>query len=407
MNMTHRNPLDALREKRIGTAAQWHALGLTQMQLRTLVQTGELVRVRHGVYAVKALVARAESKAKPGPEAEAEPDPTYGHALQAAAAIVAVGRGIPSHHTAALIHGLALREPPAEGVVTLTRRPGKSSPRPGATSKLIFHTAGLTRAQLTNVHGVPVTSVARTVVDLARTLSFMDGVVVADSALHLGTATAEDMRDVLETCKRWTGVRQAGRVIDFADGLSESVLESCARVAFHEYGLPAPELQVRMYQEGESRPFARVDFYWPEYRTVAEADGEIKYAKDGQQRALRQLERDKELRKIGRKVLHFGWRDVFPYPIILIRDLQATFEALLTPPYARNGYRKPGHTGQMGNHFVRKVAPSNHLVRKVAEVLGNEDRQRAGEARLFCEQGDQSAVRGESGDWDRGGGRRG
>jgi hypothetical protein len=71
---------------------------------------------------------------------------------------------------------------------------------------------------------------------------------------------------------------QAARVIDFADGLAESVLESIARVLFHQLRLAAPELQVEI--RGEHGFIARVDFRWRQLRTVAEVDGALKYDAD-------------------------------------------------------------------------------------------------------------------------------
>ncbi len=45
---------------------------------------------------------------------------------------------------------------------------------------------------------------------------------------------------------------------------------------FEEQGLPAPELQVWLGSADDR--IGRVDHYWPEHRTVAEADGAVKYA---------------------------------------------------------------------------------------------------------------------------------
>jgi very-short-patch-repair endonuclease len=92
-------------------------------------------------------------------------------------------------------------------------------------------------------------------------------------------------------------------VVAFSDHRSESVLESCARVTFNDYGLPAPELQVDI---GDHLFIGRVDFYWGKHSTIAEADGMLKYA--DARRAARQLERDQSLREAGYKVMHFMGR---------------------------------------------------------------------------------------------------
>ena len=61
----------------------------------------------------------------------------------------------------------------------------------------------------------------------------------------------------------------------FADGRAESPLEPVGRWRLHRAELPAPELQVVL--GNEYGPLGRVDFYWPEYRTVGEADGLLEY----------------------------------------------------------------------------------------------------------------------------------
>lgn len=68
------------------------------------------------------------------------------------------------------------------------------------------------------------------------------------------------LRGSFHSWKGWPGAEQARRVIDFSNGLAESALESCARVVFHEAGLPQPELQV-ILGIGNGRS-VRVDFPW-------------------------------------------------------------------------------------------------------------------------------------------------
>jgi hypothetical protein len=103
--------------------------------------------------------------------------------------------------------------------------------------------AGLPDRHLTTVDGIPTTDAARTVVDLARWISYRSGVVVADSALRGGVSPPE-LAATAADCARWPGIRQARDVIAFADGLAASPLESVSRVAFNNAGLPPPRLQV-------------------------------------------------------------------------------------------------------------------------------------------------------------------
>ena len=114
-------------------------------------------------------------------------------------------------------------------------------------------------------------------------------------------------------------------MVDFANPGAESALESCARVVFHEHGLEAPELQFTVTGLGFRYS---VDFYWPEHRVIAEADGAIKYS--DQHAAIRQLKRDQQLRDLGYKVVHFTWRDLFQDPAAVIARIRKAF-ASLTP----------------------------------------------------------------------------
>src|ERR1700722_15350489 len=271
---------EAVRKAKVAGVAEWHAGGLTRAELRSLVRSGELVRVWPAVYATRTAVAWAKAS------------PPRDHALLAMAARTALGvDSVVSHHSAALIHGLDLF-PAAPRLVTLTRSPARRCNRPKSDG-VAFHTAELPAEHVTMLLGVRVTTVPRTVVDLARVSSFMSAVVTADSALRVATGvnradftTREALNAVCAACAGWPGIRQARRAVDFSDPRAESVLESCARVAFHEHGLDPPELQFTV--TGPDFRYG-VDFYWPKNRVIAEADGTMKYSDP--ERAIRQLDR--------------------------------------------------------------------------------------------------------------------
>jgi hypothetical protein len=267
---------------------------VSEGRLRQLVRNGELVALRRGVY------ARADSLAS------ATDDPARMHAFRVAAALLSAGAlASASHQSAAILHGLDLLGRQPESLVTLTR-PSHLGGSRARRNDLKIYTGVLLPGHVTKHYGLPVTSVARTVVDLARTSPFMNGVVVADSALHARKTTQAELGSLLAACSSWPGVHRARRVVAFSDQRSESVLESCARVMFDEYDLPAPDLQVDI---GDKEFIGRVDFCWLEHLTIAEADGMIKYADPA--RAAAQLQRDQLLREVGYKVVHFTWRQLF------------------------------------------------------------------------------------------------
>jgi Protein of unknown function (DUF559) len=235
-----------------------------------------------------------------------------------AAALAAGHPGVAgSHHSAAVIHGLELLGRLPSGT-TVTHAPGSGSGT--RRTGVRVHVAALPDEHVTVRGGVRVTSVARTVVDLARTSSFRSGVVVADSALRGGQTSKAELRSVLAACARWPGIRRASQVVEFSDGLAESALESISRVAFRDHGLPAPELQVWV---GGDDVIGRADFLWRRYATVGEADGAVKYASPG--RAISQLQRDASLRAAGFEVVHFTWDEILRVPGQVAASIRAAF----------------------------------------------------------------------------------
>jgi predicted transcriptional regulator of viral defense system len=300
---------DPLSKVSIGTATDWRLAGVSKQRLKTLVRAGKIVRIRYGVYATAATLA------------EAETDPRLRHAVVVAAAIAHTRRGVASHHSAARMHGLDLLREPSVGAVTLTVPPGTHTGRHGHTD-VIQHAAGLPSDHVTRLYGQPATTTARTVADIARTSTFMEGVVVADSALRERHTSKTELGRVLAHCERWPGIAQAREVAAFASGISESALESCARVVFRDQGLPPPELQANIIGRGDSI-IARVDFLWRGFGTIAEADGLLKYS--GRDDAVAELKRDRLLREAGLEVVHFTWKELFGEPVRVADRIRQAF----------------------------------------------------------------------------------
>lgn len=270
-------------------------------------QPGELIRLDRGVYAPAASVTAVAATARGA------------LALRAAAALVSLGpQAVASHDTAARLQGLALLGRAPKGVA-ITRVPGSGSRMswPGVR----VHNAALPGDHVGQWTGVPVTTAARTVVDLARCSPLRAGVVVADSALRDKRTTKPELQAVIESCHRWPGLQRAAEVVAFADPLAESPLESISRVAFRDCGLPPPQLQALIGADG--LVIARVDFYWAQFRTIAEADGEMKY--ESKFAATHQLRRDADLREAGFEVVHFGWRDICDTPAQVVASIRAAF----------------------------------------------------------------------------------
>ncbi len=295
-------------------ARRWNDIGVPPHLVRSLTASGDLVRMRHGVYATRVAVQWAGA------------DATRCHVLRVLAARATVGHhAVASFGSAALLHRLDLLNSPPEGAVTLTIPPGKPWNRARPAS-VVFHAADLPAGHLTRLYNLPVTTAARTVVDLARTLPFADAVVVADSALREEKATKAELGKICGACAQWPGVRQARRVVEFADERAESPLESVARILFDQSGLDSPEPQATVFTPAGA---CRVDFLWRARKVIAEADGAGKY-KDRSD-AVKQLERDRRLRDAGFQVVHFTWKELFGTPELVLRRIREAIAA--TTPY--------------------------------------------------------------------------
>lgn len=131
------------------------------------------------------------------------------------------------------------------------------------------------------IDGLEVTSLPRTIVDIARSSGFVEGLIVADAALAgvavpglgLRSVTKLDLaREIPGPGSR--GVAFARSVVEFADHRSGSPLESTSRASMATAGLSRPRLQ-HEFNDADGRMI--VDFWWPEWGVVGEADGRSKY----------------------------------------------------------------------------------------------------------------------------------
>ena len=304
--MTHRSAPRTGRIAGIVTTAELVAAGWREDQIRASARSGDLLALGRGVYADGAEGRKIRSLAG-------------GDELLAVATVTSrAGPGaVVSHQSAAYLHKIALLGRKNPAAVHLTYPPGHGWHGRG---DLRLHSAALPTQHVTSHLGLQLTTAARTVVDLARTLPFRAGVVAADSALHQRLATKDDLLSVLGLCARWRGALGAADVIAFADARSESPLESIARVVFRDGGLPPPKLQALL---GTAEDVARVDFFWDKYRTIVEVDGAIKCANPA--KAIAQLERDSWLRSLGYEVVHVTWEEITTAPEAVIARIREAF----------------------------------------------------------------------------------
>jgi hypothetical protein len=276
------------------------AAGYTRRAIDQSLRTGRWQLVERGIYAAADDLAAMRAA------------PLGDYLVTCAARRLRIGgTSAISHESAALLHGIALLDL-CDGPPRLTVSHPSSTTRGQLPGRFL---AALPPGHVTTIEGVPITTPARTVVDLARTMPLGAALVSADAALRMGL-NRHALLDVLRSCRRWPGVEQARVVTVLASRWSESPLESLALMWFRKQGLPVPDQQLTVRQL-DGTWLGRVDFVWPERRTVCEVDGRSKFvAVDGdrpvEQRGSvlwREKLREDAIRDTGLEVARGYWRD--------------------------------------------------------------------------------------------------
>ncbi len=276
--------------------------GFSTDEVARMRQRGELIRLRRGAY-----LRVSESSSKAG-----DPwDLRTPHLRLIDGTVPQLHpRAALSHGSAAALHQLPLFKTMVDTVHVTRDRRGGGVIRP----TLRVHGSQLRDIDRTIVGERAVTSLPRTVVDLARTLPYEQAVAVADGGLALDVDLAM-LAECLEQARRWHGAPQARRVIAFADGRSESVGESYSRIAMRQLDLPMPVLQHEVFDQN-GYLIGRCDFAWLERRTVGEFDGKVKYGRfrrpeeTFEQAVYREKLREDAIRDQDWQVVRWTWDDL-------------------------------------------------------------------------------------------------
>lgn len=239
------------------TTAGWDA-----RDLRRQAGRGFFVRVRRGVYCSREVWDRSNARER--------------HSLAVrAAARAAHAPFLVAGRSAAGFWGMPFAAEWPADVTFLApyRGGGKSEPGVRRTSAGARGAVGMVQG------GVPLTTLARTALDVARGLPLPQAVAVLDWTMWRKNPDAVT-RDQLKAELRRAHFAQGGaflvHALDLATDLSDSVGESEARIAIHLLGFEPPELQVRFVDsEGEMFP----DFFWRGARIAGEFDGKAKYTR--------------------------------------------------------------------------------------------------------------------------------
>lgn len=212
---------------------------------------------------------------------------------------------VVSHESAALVWRLDLWGPHPH-LLHVTRRSASAVEDAGVR----YRVAALPVSHVTAAEGLPVTTLARTAVDLARHGRDLEHAVVAVDAVRRIGVTEDELRQVLADCSRWPGVRQARRALSASVDAAESVGETRARLLLTSLGLEVtPQAVLR---DGPTF-VARVNFLVEPLRLVVEFDGRVKYglAEDWPADALwREKLREDRIRALGYDVVRLVWADL-------------------------------------------------------------------------------------------------
>lgn len=271
---------------RLGDAA---AHGVNRRRLSRLVEAGWCERTRKSVYRVRGA-------------------PTSHEQAMLAAVWFSGSGAVASHRAGGSIWGTPGYRSPA---------PEVSKPRGQSQRREYGRVHGslwLPPRHRTIRFGIPVTTPARTVFDLAGIQRKEATERVLDHMLHTRLCAAEDVHAVFFALAR-RGRRGTVVMRDLLAGLGEgyvppaSELERRARKLIHEAGLPTPAFEVEV---GGTDWIGRVDCLWRSERVVVELDGRRYHG--GMLARAADRRRDNALAAAGWRVLRITWDDLVERP---------------------------------------------------------------------------------------------
>ncbi|MFC6356280.1 hypothetical protein [Luethyella okanaganae] len=194
----------------------------------------------------------------------------------------------------------------------------------GARSKngVIWHHDAFVDDDVVELDGVFVTSLQRTLIDLARTSSFLSAVASLDHGTrrqlvvpHGSPWNGVPKEVLLERLAREgkrRGSSRARAAVAFSDNRSGSPGESLSRGQIHLCDFPPPLLQVAFERSDGGNDV--VDFDWPDFALIGEFDGKAKYRREEYTAGLpieeivwREKLREDRLRSQDRRVVRWVW----------------------------------------------------------------------------------------------------
>lgn len=322
-----RTPTPWLLPTQPASTASLLAGGASRRMIDTRVRRGELLRLRPGVY----LAASA------WPE-----DPILRHLILAHAEVAANPRGVLSHQSAATAWGLPSPGPrwhEQPVAVTLAADRGTSTVREAA----VHHVALLPAGQVDRDRdGYPVTSLARTAVDLAAALPLPEALVILDAVARRLCAqfVAEPRRSDFCNARLVLAARQVLAevardrrrstllaAIALTEPCRESPAESLSAGHFELAAIPRPEFQAAIRTPlGTFFP----DCLWRDRGLIGECDGAVKY--DDPRAYVAEKQREQALRDLGYQVVRWLGSEISFRPETVVGRVRRALGEWPSPP---------------------------------------------------------------------------
>jgi predicted transcriptional regulator of viral defense system len=267
------------------TRVELLAAGVTPAQIRLRARKGALIRVHRGVFRI--------GHAAPSLEAD------Y------LAAVKSCGRGaLLAGRAAGYLFGVLKGSAPAPEVIT-SRHP--------RTPGVVIRRGRVGRPEATKWRGIPVTTLPRTLVDLAAVLGEGELARACHEAGVRHRTTPAQVEQILARRDNWPGARRLRRVLLGEVPVSLSRLESSFIARVRQAGLAIPETNRAI--DGR-----RVDCRWPSRRLTVELDS---YRYHHSRHAWEQdREREREARARGDQFRRYTWADVSEHPEPMLADLR-------------------------------------------------------------------------------------
>ena len=260
------------RPLRVVTAAELIELGCSREAIRHGEASGRLHRIHQGVYSVGS--------------------PHLSRHDAFLAAVVAVGpRGALSHDSAAALWGIRRDRPALPIEVSVPSKVTRLRPR------LRVHRRRLDPGEVTRRYGIPVTTPAITLLDLAARLEEPELERTLSQADQLGLIDPERLQRKLVHWTGRTGVRPLrGTLFRHTFRLTRSELERLFIPSAIRAGLAVPDTR-------QTVTGFEVDFFWPTLGLVVETDG-LRYHRTPWQQA-KDLRREQAHSAAGLTPLRF------------------------------------------------------------------------------------------------------